>query len=435
MKVNNLWKLCGALSLLGLLFATLAGASSEPHSGPPKSVQPKSYANPMNDSKCLLCHGQLDYLRSIVEDTKDGYGHDVAAETVAQGLYVASEFVNDRIHGKASCEFCHAGDPDTMNVEKAHEGIVKDPTADGGQAVCASCHKDIVDNFKTSIHFNMTGVKLKLSDRLGTTPHKEEVVGKIMEADCLNCHATCGSCHVGTPPVANAGLQKNHSFEREPDNLQVCIPCHHLAGAGFFTEEKNLHSALGMDCVSCHSTEQQFHGRGGPEEPMGMMTPGLIEADCHNCHQQIDSSNAAHEMHNDSVACQSCHGTEYESCISCHDRVPDMEHIFKLGDFKGKIYPFVHTTGNMSADMFKHLGIELKQDDLESKPTWMPYPTHFLQLAPIHKEGAKVMCENCHGNDEIFLQEEDLTFPDLEKQYLKETPRALSERELKKAAK
>jgi thiosulfate/3-mercaptopyruvate sulfurtransferase len=252
-----------------------------------------------------------------------------------------------------------------------------------------------------------------------------------MEQDCLACHATCGTCHVGTAPIANAGLQKNHSFEREPDNLQVCIPCHHLAGAGFFTQEKNLHVALGMDCISCHNTEQQFHGRGGPEEPQGMMTPGLIEANCNNCHQQSASSNEAHTIHNDMVSCQACHGTEYESCLACHNRVPQQEEIFKLGNFNGKLYPMVHTTGNMSADAFAHLGIKLKQSDLESKPTWAPYPTHFLQLAPIHKEGAKVMCENCHGNDEIFLQAEDLTFPALEKQYLQKTPRKLTEKELR----
>lgn len=425
---------CFALLIVGHPLFVFANASSNAH-GSAKSVQPKSYANQMNKSKCLVCHGQLDYLRSISQETKDGYGHDVSGETVAQGLYVAPEFVNDRIHGKQSCEFCHLGNPDTMDIEKAHNGIVKDPTADGGQKLCAGCHKDIVDTFQTSVHFNLTGIKMKLSERLGSTPHKDQAVGKIMGADCMNCHATCGSCHIGTAPIANAGLQKNHKFENKPNNLQVCIPCHHLAGAGFFTEEKNLHTSLGMDCNSCHSTGQQFHGRGGPEEPMGMMTPGLIEANCHNCHQNVDTSNEAHEMHNDRLACQSCHGTEYESCLACHKRVPDEEHIFKLGDFKGKIYPFVHTTGNLSADMFEHLGVKLNQKDLEDKPTWMPYPTHFLQLAPIHKKGGKVICENCHGNPDIFLQKEDLTFPDLEKQFLVPTPAALSEKELEDAKK
>lgn len=422
-----------AILLTTSLFATAMALAAGPASN--KTVQPKSYANPKNTSQCLVCHGQLDYLRSVAKDTKDGYGHDVSAETVAQGLYVSQHFVNDRIHGRASCEFCHAGDPNATEREKAHAGLIKDPTADGGQKQCGSCHKDIVKNFQTSIHFNMTGVKQKLSGRLGKTHDKEVIVGQIMEKDCLACHATCGTCHVGTAPIANAGLQKNHEFNRTPDNLQVCIPCHHLAGAGFFTQEKNLHSAIGMDCVSCHSTEQQFHGRGGPEEPQGMMTPGLIEANCYNCHQQIDKSSEAHQIHNAGVSCQACHGTEYESCISCHNRVPEMEHIFKLGKVNGKVYPMIHTTGNTSTNMFKHLGIKLKQEDLEAKPTWGPYPTHFLQLAPIHKKGATVMCQNCHGNDDIFLQEEDLSLPELEKQFLMQPPRALSAEELKDAAK
>lgn len=417
-----------------ILFGLGSWALASSDGGSGKSVQPKSYANKRNDSKCLVCHGQIDYLRSVVKATTDGYGHEVSAETVAQGLYVGQEFVNDRIHGRQSCEYCHGGDPNAADAKKAHAGMVKNPTADGGQKVCSSCHKEIVDKFQTSLHFRMSGVKMKLAGRMGTTPHKEEVVGKIMAGDCLNCHATCGTCHVGQAPVANAGLQKKHNFVRSPDNLQVCIPCHHLAGAGFFTQEKNLHAALGMDCISCHNTEQQFHGRGGAEEPQGMMTPGLIEAQCHNCHRQVDASNEAHSIHNSMVSCQACHGTEYESCISCHRRTPQMEHIFKLGSFNGKIYPFVHTTGNTSPEMFAHLGIKLNQKDLEAKPTWGPYPTHFLQLAPMHKKGAKVMCENCHGNPDIFLQAEDLTFPELEKQFLIEAPAALSAKDLEKAA-
>ncbi len=426
-----------SLVAYALLLATLALPATVLASAAPgaatKSVQPKSYANPINTSQCLVCHGQLDYLRSESKDTKDGYGHDVAAETVAQGLFVGQEFVNDRIHGKATCEFCHAGNPQATDAKTAHKDLIKDPTADGGQKVCGACHKDIVSNYQTSIHFNMSGVKMKLDARLGKTHDKEMKVGQIMEGDCLACHATCGSCHIGTAPITNAGLQANHKVQGDPDNLQVCIPCHHLAGAGFFTEEKNLHVAIGMDCNSCHSTGQQFHGRGGPEEPQGMMTPGLIEASCYDCHQDAPSSNEAHEIHDDSVACQSCHGTEYESCLACHNRAPELQYIFKLGQFGGKIYPMIHTTGNTSADAFDSLGVKLKQEDLETKPTWGPYPTHFLQLAPIHKEGAQVMCENCHGNEDIFLQEEDLSFPELERQLLYKAPRKLTAKELKAA--
>jgi len=430
MKTKRMLFICSLATTLALGAAAIVTASSTTSH---VSVQPKSYANPINTSECLVCHGQLDYLRSVSKDTKDGYGHDVSAETVAQGLYVHQDFVNDRIHGNQSCEFCHAGDPTATDKAKAHEGIITDPTADGGEKVCSSCHKDIVVNAKTSIHFNMTGVRNKLSGRLGKTHDKEVVVGQIMTADCMACHATCGTCHIGTAPIANAGLQNNHRVTEKPDNLQVCIPCHHLAGAGFFTEEKNLHTAIGMDCNSCHSSDQEFHGRGGPEEPQGMMTPGLIKANCYNCHQEVATSNNAHEIHDDSVSCQACHGTEYESCLSCHNRVPETEHIFKLGQFGGKIYPMVHTTGNTSADAFAHLGVELNQEDLESKPTWAPYPTHFLQLAPIHKEGATVMCENCHGNEDIFLQEDDLTFLELERHLLYQAPDALSKDELEQA--
>ncbi|SDZ97629.1 hypothetical protein SAMN05660420_00934 [Desulfuromusa kysingii] len=418
-----------SLLLAGGVFASSHGQSSH------TSVQPKSYANPKNASQCLVCHGQLDYLRSVTADTKDGYGHDVAAETVAQGLYVGPEFVNDRIHGRQSCEFCHGGNPDATDVKLAHEGIIKDPTADGGQKICASCHQDIVKNAQTSIHFNMTGVRNKLSARLGKTHEKEVVVGQIMEGDCLACHATCGTCHIGTAPIANAGLQANHKVEVKPDNLQVCIPCHHLAGAGFFTQEKNLHVALGMDCNSCHRSEQEYHGRGGDQEQLGMMSPGLIKASCYDCHQDAATTNEAHEIHGEFVSCQACHGTEYESCVACHNRVPEDEHIFKLGEFDGKVYPMVHTTGTTSADAFNHMGIHLQQKDLESKAAWVPYTTHFLQLAPIHKEGGKVMCENCHGNDDIFLQEKDLSYPELEKQLLMDAPRKLSKDELQDAMK
>jgi hypothetical protein len=165
------------------------------------------------------------------------------------------------------------------------------------------------------------------------------------------------------------------------------------------------------------------------------MTPGLLKASCYNCHEDVPDSNEAHQIHDEFVSCQACHGTEYESCNSCHERVPDDKHIFKLGEFNGKVYPMVHSTGNSTATGFDHLGIHLDQKDLESKASWVPYTTHFLQLCPTHKEGGTTMCENCHGNDDIFLQEKDLSLPELEKHLLMDTPRPLSKEELKDAMK
>ncbi len=83
----------GIFLLLALCVVVIAGDHGAGNK-PPKSVQPKSYANPKNTSQCLVCHGQLDYLRSVCRDEKDGYGHDIAAETVAQGLYVDAAFVS-----------------------------------------------------------------------------------------------------------------------------------------------------------------------------------------------------------------------------------------------------------------------------------------------------------------------------------------------------
>ena len=241
-------------------------------------------------------------------------------------------------------------------------------------------------------------------------------MGEIMAGNCLSCHSSCGDCHVGTPPAANERLQKSHSFAREPDDTRVCLTCHYLK-VGFFVEKKKLHSELGMDCLFCHSSDQEFHGRGGPQEQVGLWTQGLIQANCYNCHQQIDTSNEAHEIHNERIACQSCHGTEYDNCIACHEGKAEKIKSFKLGDYQGKIYPFVNTA-SVTADMYAHMGIQLQARDLKSKGTWVPFPTHFLQRAPILKEGGEVMCDNCHGNPDVFLKQQDLIIPELEQQVL-----------------
>ena len=59
--------------------------------------------------------------------------------------------------------------------------------------------------------------------------------------------------------------------------------------------------------------------------------------------------------------------------------------------------------------------MEIDTSPEKEKITWVPFPAHFLELSPVHKVWAATMCENCHGNPDIFLQREDLLLPELEK--------------------
>ncbi len=70
---------------------------------------------------------------------------------------VDKEFV-DSAHGKVGCINCHKG-KNVADREKAHEGLVKDPSEEDGGGACRQCHENIISTYKNAMHYNLTGIK------------------------------------------------------------------------------------------------------------------------------------------------------------------------------------------------------------------------------------------------------------------------------------
>ena len=123
-----------------------------------------------------------------------------AIENTANGLLVATDVMGT--HGKLACVECHTSTDETIN--DWHPAITSNPSADGGN-VCASCHgAKMVENFKASIHFTLSGIangvckRLKPLADIDPAQAQEAFDGYFSDEEqgCMACHATCGSCHV-----------------------------------------------------------------------------------------------------------------------------------------------------------------------------------------------------------------------------------------------
>lgn len=402
--MKNKFFIIGFILALFFLVSNMTGCAK-------RSQEKEKVAKKTTTNACVTCHTDYDYLLDKAQDKltklkaekkgKDSEGEQITAETIAKKIYVSDEYLNT-IHGKQSCIECHNGNVKTKDEAKAHakeNNFIVNPTADGGSQ-CANCHKDIVDKYKNSIHFTISGIRHAVLERLGTTQNAEALAKNIVNKDCTGCHATCGECHVSNPKPAGKGLLKGHVFITEANIEKTCVPCHYTTGADYVS--KNVHYNKGMKCNDCHKNLQDVHGQGQVKQEME------ASVSCEDCHKDLQNKNNAHKIHGDKIRCYSCHVQPYPNCRNCHEGKAEKKYeAVKLGlNEKGLIQPFVETA--MSTEMFLKHGVELKMEDINRRPFWAPYAPHSIVKAPIIKEGAKKVCENCHGNPDVFLQEKDL---------------------------
>jgi hypothetical protein len=359
---------------------------------------------------------------------------------------VDKEFV-DSTHGQVGCISCHKG-KNVDDKDKAHEGLVKDPSEEDGGGVCRQCHEGITSTYKNAMHYNLTGIK----DIVGTiiSPHqmKDTLLPAAWKLDCANCHASCGSCHVAWPKVAEGGLLNRHTFEKNPPMEKTCYACHgsRFAGEymGLLGPSPDVHyEKYQMVCTDCHKGSQLHNTR-----PEGVKRYYATETPrCEQCHPDAVSGKSAVAMHNahkkDELACTVCHATEYFNCTNCHvsldvKEAGNIKVIFPsdpLETFKiGKNID--RSPGNPYAyNLVRHT--PMKKDSLASLryfqevltgkpgpkdlianydalPTWNSASIHTIQL----KTKQNSSCNACHGHEELFLTKDDLK-PDDPKANLK----------------
>ena len=292
---------------------------------------PDKNSKKISAASCEGCH--IDYERLIETHTPDtaapvgGCGGDAPHYEPYDRVFMGGQGYEDYKlsgHYQIGCTGCHNGDGDTGDKAMAHSGDFIIHPSMLYQDKCGTCHKDITDNFTTSIHQG-TGQKRKVAMRSGLSGPSEfdQLPAHQIEGynnNCAQCHGTCGNCHVVRPAVGGGGLSKGHNFNKTPDMLNVCITCHVSRGGHAYlgvapgTQPDAHLKNMGFDCLSCHDGHE-LHGNGEQVEQRYAYTE-LPE--CENCHTGLEEVNSYHSKHFEDFNCHVCHSQDYNNCGSCH---------------------------------------------------------------------------------------------------------------------
>jgi thiosulfate/3-mercaptopyruvate sulfurtransferase len=315
------------LSILGLLlvvlFLSLTNTGCEKDDG--------NTPGETSVASCEGCHTNYVHLQAVyTPDTAapaGGCGGDAPHYEPYDRVFMGGsgyEEYKTSGHYQIGCTGCHNGTDGTDDKQLAHSGdFLRHPSAEADEK-CGSCHQQIVDNFKTSLH-NGTGQMRKVAMRSGFSGASEfdqlpqhQIEG--YNANCATCHGTCGNCHIVRPPIGGGGLAKGHMFNKTPDMVSVCVTCHTSRGGHAYLgvapgTQPDVHlTSMQFKCDNCHSGNE-LHGDG---EPVDQRYAYSKLPECENCHADLEGSNTYHSMHYDDFNCQVCHSQDYNNCGSCH---------------------------------------------------------------------------------------------------------------------
>jgi cytochrome b subunit of formate dehydrogenase len=274
---------------------------------------------------CLICHGEPSSdFPSVDSKALQSSIHAGLDCTDCHAELDAEEIPHPADRIGVDCAMCHGDVPDThlfhapdpdsgelgyglacIDCHGSH-GVVS-PRAGGDDAgaaplnaLCASCHDEVVEHFERSEHGR------SLANRVKGAP------------DCLTCHDR---------PITEARERRNGA-DLKIHQERVCLSCHLddpevrariVPAAGFIAAyEESVHGAALLEgdaaaanCVSCHGSHDMKHGN----DPDAQISREHLPETCGNCHAEIarQYSESTHgEMlrkgNHDAPVCTTCHG-------------------------------------------------------------------------------------------------------------------------------
>ncbi len=402
------------LSFLGLAFFSVPAASSS------------------ELSQCALCHidsGLIDELteeaimygddKPEVSSLQKGKGYMVqqAPFDLYEKVLVSESFLSST-HGQIPCQLCHLGDPDTSNPEKAHQGMIKDPSLDSDNT-CGQCHQDIVSMAAKSLHMDPAPLYRALNKRCSTS-QVETLEQGTLQGQCLSCHqGSCGSCHVSRPKVSGGGLRDGHIFSKKPDFVFQCLPCHTSPTGTDFTGKKGKgdvhYRSHQMTCSDCHTGKELHASADGARDRYHFEQ----RIQCTDCHENISEGPIPEHVTHTNVSCYVCHAAPYQNCNSCHtgtdndgisySQSPPPEKNIRIGlnpDKTGPRYVLIREVGIDRNTFTADIG---RMNKFSALPTYKKATPHTIQ----RRTWQTADCNHCHGNKELFLTQDSIPFDEI----------------------
>jgi hypothetical protein len=311
-------------------------------------------------------------------------------------------FLGQDFHLAMECVVCHRGDDKKDAKEAAHAGRIARPS--DNLKLCGLCHKKVERNYSKSLHYTSMGQREGVKPRFSAEELKI-FDQKVFEKSCRTCHASCGDCHVKSPPVSGitTGLLQGHKFVKKNEG-KTCASCHGGRVYPEFTGEyggtPDVHYQKGMMCMDCHS-KQEMHGDGTMYKSKQEVTE---RPRCQSCHAN-KTFQLSHEIHKDTVSCQACHSAgQYRQCYSCHlatgsQAKPDF--ILGLNPHDRKTLTTLRVVPTIRST-FNEAGI--KMDNFDTVPNYWNSPVHNIKKRTERTRS----CDSCHVAKEGFLKPETL---------------------------
>ncbi len=329
-------------------------------------------------------------------------------------------FLEDE-HGKVGCVICHGGDSSAEDKDAAHLGILADPSLES----CAICHSDITLSSDISLHATLSGYTHDLEARGGNL-NEGTALDEALGNHCEECHTTCGQCHISRPEELGGGLVTSHVIKATPSMQYNCTACHgSRVGNEYLGNNEGIAADVHwtqetMTCTKCHGDE--LHGSG---QSVDDMYDNIDVVRCEDCHEDVLTDDIEqHQQHIGDLQCQVCHSVTYSNCYTCHVGIDQNGLPYRTSDptvmgFKIGLNPIVSEDRPytyvvlrhvpVTPDTFDYYGNNLLPD-FNASPTWKYSTPHNIQL----DTPQNASCNSCHGNEDLFLTEDDVSAAELE---------------------
>lgn len=294
---------------------------------------PSGQAFAQDVAACMTCHGEQD-LASV-----DDAGNDVS-------LYVDPDGYENSTHGAFSCVDCH------VELAGSDEGGHDVPVP---PVECSTCHGDVQEVFRTSIHGQLLAMGDKEVPRCWSCHGKHDILPAEhpeSRVNKFNLMYTCAECHqnseimikreVGQPEAVPQFYESVHARGLIRSGLIVapsCGDCHgsHEIQTSSHPESPIYKRNVYKTCGKCHTKLEEvyhnsIHGRLVEEGDKR----GPVCTDCHESHRIISPDALSFKQYSDEK-CGECHSdmlsryretfhgramalgqTDVAACSDCH---------------------------------------------------------------------------------------------------------------------